>query len=138
MLDGALQYVGHLAWLSATPKKEKVNRAEKLKDSAFTNLEPEVDCIWLVDLARDCGLYQSNGMGIIPTPWSEIKSWMEVTHYHGIWIAESMRLLTEKYVNEYHLSSDPDRLSPMDEDITLSSKRELVNKQFESLVRKHK
>lgn len=138
MVEAASQYIGHLGWLAATPKGEEKSRAEKLKDTEIANIEPDGDCFWIIDLARNCGLYESNGMGILPVSWSEIDSWMHRTGRDGIWIAETVRHLSQYYVDEYIKSKDPARQSPMSDEISIEVKRSSVKKQFDSLLRKFK
>lgn len=134
----AFQYIGHLGWLDATPEKEKQSRAESMKGSAIASLEPEEGCAWIVRLAMSCGLFQSNGTGIVQISWGEINSWMQATGQNGIWIAETIRAMSACYVNEYYAGREAGRPSPMDDEIAIEDKRAKVSAQFNNFLRKHK
>lgn len=81
--------------------------------SAFAEIEPEGECRWLVTAAMDCGLTQSNGMGLAPVPWSEIQAWAAVTGEDDMWVLQAVRQLSLAYVGEHHAAKDGARPSPM-------------------------
>lgn len=86
----------------------------------------------------ECGLSTSNGFGVIPISWAEIHAWAQSTGQSSWWIAQTVKLLSDRYVREYHAANDPARLSPMQEQMDQQDKRDAVSAQFKRFVQARK
>lgn len=65
--------------------------------------------------------------------WQEINAWQEATHNKSIWLAYVIRQLSENYINEYSLSNNAVRQSPLQADDEMQ--RAAVSKQFKNIFR---
>lgn len=93
--------------MQATPEGEKQSRAKEFKGTALTDVSPAEHSLGLLGLAQSCGLSSSNGMGITPTPWSEIDAWAQ-SHPCSIFERNALRKISESYVSGYQNGSDPE------------------------------
>jgi hypothetical protein len=114
-----------LAWLNATPEGSKRPRLASFReldeDSSFLKLPDTEGAEYIISLLYEAGLFSTNGMGIVPLPWSEIESWLRCTHANlTVWELLTIRELSEAYVGEYTQASAKDRPAPymkIDDDI---------------------
>ena len=129
----------HQAWLDATPEDKSTkagkakSRREQMEGSAFAEIEPEGECRWLVSAAIDCGLTQSNGMGLGPVSWAEIQAWAAVTGEDDMWVLHAVRQLSIAYVGEHYAAKDGARPSPMADYIDPALIRAGVSSQLKRL-----
>jgi hypothetical protein len=78
----------------------------------------------------ECGL--SAGLTVIS--WQEINSWQQATQKKGIWLAKTIKHLSESYIDEYRLANNVTKQSPLHADS--EEQRQAVAKQFNQLFRK--
>jgi hypothetical protein len=99
---------------------------------------PEREALWLVELAKQCGLYQATMSGILPIPWTEIRAWQKATGYTDYWLAETIRGLSKDYVNEFNEAKDPARVSPLLEVTSKEDHRAKVSNQLKKFKENNK
>jgi len=74
-----------LAWLHSAPKKHKnddspQSRVDLLDDDSPAKSLPETDD-YLTQCFQLSGMFMSNGMGIAPLSWSELKAFTDLSGY---------------------------------------------------------
>lgn len=104
-----------MAWLSATPEKEEVSRAETFEASGspFLKLPDVGSSYYVVKYWQDCGSVGYGSSGIVPLSWTEIRNWrkendLQIDHRERKMIRE----MSKAYVNEYYAAKDPNRPAP--------------------------
>jgi len=68
--------------------------------------------------------------GLLPVSWQEISAWQQATGNHDQWLATIIRDLSKHYVNEFNLSKDPKRRSPISDNLDTEAQRKKVSLQF--------
>ena len=104
-----------MAWLSATPEKEEVSRAESFERSSspFLKLPDVGSSYYVVKYWQDCGSVGYGSSGIVPLSWTEIRNWREENDLEIDYRERKMiREMSKAYVNEYYASKDPNRPAP--------------------------
>ena len=110
-----------------------------MKGSALLSIQPEPDAVEWVAMASECGLSSVSGMGSLsPVAWSNIEAWQRCTGQLGWFVAQTVRLLSEAYVKEYHDAGSPSKPSPLQEVVDENEKRLSVSNQFKQFVRSRK
>ena len=105
----------------------------------MANLLPEAESVEWVAMASECGLSTVSGMGSVsPIAWSDIEAWQRCTGQLGWFVAQTVRLLSEAYVREYHDAQNPARSSPLQDVVDENEKRVSVSNQFKQFVRSRK
>ena len=125
IIDSACEFIKLQAWLNSTPEKDDKTRRELNKDSSLLLIEPEFH--WLIDNFLECGL----SLNVIP--WTEIQAWQTVTKKQNIWLAKTVRYLSEFYItmfNQYNNSTQP---APVQAEI--EEQRKAVATQFNKIFR---
>lgn len=104
-----------MAWLSATPEKEEVSRAESFEraGSPFLKLPDVGSSYYVVKYWQDCGSVGYGSSGIVPLSWTEIRNWrkendLQIDHRERKMIRE----MSKAYVSEYYAAKDPYRPAP--------------------------
>lgn len=104
-----------MAWLSATPEKEEVSRAESFERSSspFLKLPDVGSSYYVVKYWQDCGSVGYGSSGIVPLSWTEIRNWREendlqIDHRERKMIRE----MSKAYVSEFYAAKDPNRPAP--------------------------
>jgi hypothetical protein len=97
---------------------------------------PEPEYSWLVDMATTCGLYAETGFGRIAVKWQEIHAWQQATHNGGIWIAEAVHELSQRYISEFYDATDAHRPCPIDLDE--SERKRAAGKQVKDFFQRHR
>ena len=82
---------------------------------------PDDDIEELIEMARQCGLASSSGMGLSPITWQEVRAWQEATQNFSIWIAETLVEISREYVSWYSKYDDTEDLygCPMSKKLSL-------------------
>ena len=104
-----------MAWLSATPEKEEVSRAESFERSGspFLKLPDVGSSYYVVKYWQDCGSVGYGSSGIVPLSWTEIRNWREENDLQIDYRERKMiREMSKAYVNEYYAAKDPNRPAP--------------------------
>ena len=108
-------YVRHMAWLSATPEKEEVSRAESFERSSspFLKLPDVGSSYYVVKYWQDCGSVGYGSSGIVPLSWTEIRNWREENDLEIDYRERKMiREMSKAYVSEFYAAKDPYRPAP--------------------------
>ena len=121
-----------MAWLDATPDGSKESRRKSYNDAPITQIQPDDDCIWLVQLAIECGLFTSTGYGLSPISWVEVLAWQEATYNKGLWIAGTIKALSSTYTSEIVTAKDITKGSPLSELVDIKEQRKTVANQFKN------
>lgn len=104
-----------MAWLSATPEKEEVSRAEAFErvGSPFLKLPDVGSSYYVVKYWQDCGSVGYGSSGIVPLSWTEIRNWREENDLEIDYRERKMiREMSKAYVSEFYASKDPNRPAP--------------------------
>ena len=117
------------------PEDSKITRKEQLKGSGFLKIEPDARATWLINIAFECGVYQSNGMGLQPTSWHDINNYMIATGRKWVWLSQILRKLSLSYLNEYHAAKQPGRPSPYQEQLDVEINRDAVKRQLKNFIK---
>jgi hypothetical protein len=70
---------------------------------------------YLVSFFHSAGAATRTGMGLTPLSWMEIEAWVRCNALEDVvtpWELQVIRRLSEAYVTEYALASDPKRKMP--------------------------
>ena len=124
-------YVRHMAWLSATPEKEEVSRAESFErtGSPFLKLPDVGSSYYVVKYWQDCGSVGYGSSGIVPLSWTEIRNWREENDLEIDYRERKMiREMSKAYVNEYYAAKDPYRPAPYSIEIVELDRPAVSNK----------
>ena len=104
-----------MAWLSATPEKEEVSRAESFDrtGSPFLKLPDVGSSYYVVKYWQDCGSVGYGSSGIVPLSWTEIRNWREENDLEIDYRERKMiREMSKAYVSEFYAAKDPNRPAP--------------------------
>ena len=104
-----------MAWLSATPEKEEVSRAESFERSGspFLKLPDVGSSYYVVKYWQDCGSVGYGSSGIVPLSWTEIRNWREENDLEIDYRERKMiREMSKAYVSEFYAAKDPNRPAP--------------------------
>lgn len=104
-----------MAWLSATPEKEEVSRAESFERSSspFLKLPDVGSSYYVVKYWQDCGSVGYGSSGIVPLSWTEIRNWREENDLEIDYRERKMiREMSKAYVSEFYAAKDPYRPAP--------------------------
>jgi hypothetical protein len=99
------------------PEGAKNSRLKSYKEldenSSFLAL-PNLDgAEYLVTLLFEAGLIQSTGMGAASLSWSEIESWLRVTHLSlTVWEKLTIKKMSEVYAGELGVATKRDAQAP--------------------------
>ena len=131
-----------MAWLMATPEKQKQSRYKQLvgEDEHHPSLElPPVDFgAYLVEYLQELGFCSYQGMGATPISFLEIQAWQQAT---GLvlspWEVLAIHTLSSDYVGQLRTSENPQTPAPFNGG-DLEKKRESVFSFFKDLARRDK
>ena len=104
-----------MAWLSATPEKEEVSRAESFERSSspFLKLPDVGSSYYVVKYWQDCGSVGYGSSGIVPLSWTEIRNWREENDLEIDYRERKMiREMSKAYVSEFYAAKDHYRHAP--------------------------
>lgn len=104
-----------MAWLSATPEKEEMSRAESFErtGSPFLKLPDVGSSYYVVKYWQDCGSVGYGSSGIVPLSWTEIRNWREENDLEIDYRERKMiREMSKAYVSEFYAAKDPNRPAP--------------------------
>ena len=124
--------------MDAVPEDSKQSRKQQLKGSGFLNIEPDTRALWLINIAFECGLYQSSGMGLQPVGWVDINNYMIATGRKWTWLSKVIRRLSLDYLNEYHAAKEPGKASPFQELLDVEVNRDNVKRQLKNFIKAKK
>ena len=100
-----------MAWLNATPKKDKKSRLVQFKEAGYTpegidELFPNVgEAHYIIGLFYDAGVWMSTGMGNTSLTWLEINNWINCNELAlSLWERKMIKHLSETYVSEFSKS----------------------------------
>lgn len=135
--DRLVLYCRQLAWLGATPDKQKISRMEAIRTKeAFvlekidSNLAEDSSGVPTVPLEIELpalpesfshlrelffimGQVLQTGMGIVPVTWAELKAFIEVKELDlTLWERGMLKKMSDAYCNEYAQASSPSRPAP--------------------------
>lgn len=113
-------YVRHRAWLTASPNikgGKRQSRIQTILDNRGEDWEiampPVGNELYIVALLDEVGPVVSNGMGISPVSWTEIRDWKEMLQLElEPWELSLIRQLSSEHATEYSLASDSTRPAP--------------------------
>lgn len=129
IVGSATEYIRLQAWLNSTPENATQTRRSIHQASALISIEPEPNAVWLVNDALECGLtFEMRSVS-----WQEIEAWQTVTHKKGIWLAQTVKKLSENYIDEFMMSNNTTKASPIQADSV--EQRQAVSTQFKSIFR---
>jgi hypothetical protein len=95
--------------------------------SPLASLPPVDGAYYLIDYLMELGPANSNGMGLSPVSYSEIRDYSEITNTHLTpWDAHMLRHLSRVYVGQYNLSKEINTPAPYEEAMSLDEKRKAV------------
>lgn len=120
--------------MDATPDGAKQNRRKLYAGSALADMGPDDFCTWLVQLAFECGLSHSSGMGLSSMPWSEIISWQKATCNNSLWMGITIRSLSVAYVSEVTAAKEVSRGSPLADRVDKEEQRKAVSNQLKKFI----
>jgi len=104
-----------MGWYQSTPDGEKQTRAEKFKTQT-EGLEldlPKCEAEYLVPFFIEAGKFSATGNGIVALSWVDINAWLEVTERNlSLWEKQTIKLMSEHFVNEYYAGREKDRQAP--------------------------
>lgn len=138
MIQSLVLNVRHRAWLSCVPEKQEKSRYEKYRGTALADLPDVIAADYLLDYLMEVGPANSNGMGIQPITYSEIKDWADVTSTEiAAWDAHIIRHLSRAYVNAYNEAKKPTAPAPYMEAQDIETRRKAVVAGFKSLGKRN-
>ena len=111
------------------PEKQERSRYEKYKDSAPQMIElPKIRRgSYLIEYLLEIGPALSTGHGVAPISYQDIQAFQNVSGLTlSPWEAETLRMLSREYVNEYHAARDPARVPPVQKLGTIEQRRAAV------------
>ena len=120
-----------MAWLSATPEKEEVSRAESFErtGSPFLKLPDVGSSYYVVKYWQDCGSVGYGSSGIVPLSWTEIRNWREENDLEIDYRERKMiREMSKAYVSEFYAAKNPDRPAPYSIEIVELDRKDVSNK----------
>ena len=88
-----------------------------------------------MNIALECGLYRTNGMGIQSIGWSDINSYFHMTGRHWPWLASTVKMLSSAYVSEFNDAKDPSRPSPYQDRLDIDLNRDNVKQQLKNFIK---
>lgn len=105
-------YASHLGWLSSTVKY-KQGKSEKSiskhgyygEDALICRL-PEIDeHRYFIEMWNSLGRYKSNGFGVEPVSWSEIKNFIDINQI-AKWEAQLLHAMSKMFVDARNAFND--------------------------------
>ena len=114
VVDEAINYVQYLAWLDAIPDGAKESRRSQYVGTEYLEVEPEFNYSWLINLALDCGLYESTDSGLTGISWQNINAWKQINNI-DTWSANVVKRISNEYVSYYYKSRDKFSDSPLEQ-----------------------
>ena len=120
-----------MAWLSATPEKEEVSRAESFDrtGSPFLKLPDVGSSYYVVKYWQDCGSVGYGSSGIVPLSWTEIRNWREENDLEIDYRERKMiREMSKAYVSEFYAAKDPYRPAPYSIEVVELDRKDVSNK----------
>lgn len=107
-------YARQLAWLRSTPEKQEKSRIEQYLQHQIEPYLPDLDeAQYLANYLEEIGACHSNGMGLEPLRWTDIKAWCELSGTDlDYWECQLIRDMSYAYTAELSHATDPKRLAP--------------------------
>ena len=137
-------FARQLGWYHSTPEDEKQTRAEKFKTQT-EGLEldlPKCEAEYLVPFFIEAGRFTATGNGIVALSWVDINAWVEATEKNlSVWEKQTIKLMSEHYVNEYYAGKDKKREAPyisIQTQEILNAKRKAVASAWKSFKANYK
>lgn len=77
---------------------------------------PEIDAgEYLIEIMREMGPFQSNGMGLVVTPWAEMKAFAAAMRVDlEPWEFTLLRRMCAAYLSGYQTGREPLSIPPME------------------------